>query len=320
MFAMRTVRGCLAVLLLCSGGTLANAAYLSSVVVANAYNYQPAPFNSYLELPLTGDSRSDNGVLTFEESYSFYGSSPVPMTYAVTGAAQSDYGVLRASFNTKLTNVFYSPVNPAYDGETQTGVPHAVGGQTNATFSDRLTVLGDPTLDSIRLIVSMDGVLSQGGTGAPYAAGYAALWQNYPGNYFSIIPGTYADTVANDAYFNIVLSDPFPVVGGEADVSLLLQAFTIWSIHGEEDYLTNGSFHSSRVNFFNTAKVIDVQGFDAAGNRIAVTSVVGESGTVYALAPGATVAPEPSSAALLGFGALLAGGVRRTRARRNRQG
>lgn len=232
------------------------------------------------------------------------------MGYSVTSAAQSNYGVLRASFNTSITSAFYNPANPAFDPATGAGVPTALGGQSNANFADKITVTGGPGLTQVRLVARMTGSLSQSGSAYPFSAGYAALWQNYPGGFSGIIPGARVDTAPGGTVDQLVTTDPFPLTAGQADVRLLLQAETNWLIRsGGTQYLADGSSVSSSIDFFNTARVVDVLGFDASGNSVMLTSAVGQSGTAYL-----TPVPEPGYALIFPVAgwALAAASRRRT--------
>jgi hypothetical protein len=283
----------------------ASAGVLTSTVVAGALDYNPPPYNSYSEHDLGSSTRHDNGALSFNSSYSFNGvngsGAASTMTYSVAGSAQSDYGVLRASFNTSLTNAFYNQANAAYNPATLTGVPNGFNGQSNAEFADTLNVTGGAGIASIRLVVGMSGTLSQSGSAYPFAAGYAALWQTYPQGYYSIIPGARSDTSPGGNYEQQIVTDPFVVTNGQANVDLLLQAYTSWQIFGYYgQYLADGSSVSSSINFSNTVRVVGVEAFDVSGNQVQLTSVIGTSGTTY-YGP-ATAAPEPGSVVLFAVG------------------
>jgi hypothetical protein len=285
---------------------------LAALVIATHARAQPSPavysiieatgVNGFVQVPLGSTGFVYNNTpLTFNPGYTFSGvngsGDAATMSYSVTSSAQSDYGVLRASFNTSLTNAFYNPANPALNPATGTGVPTGLGGQSNANFADRITVTGDPGLTEIRFVLRMTGTLSQSGSAYPLSAGYAALWQNYPAGFSSIIPGARVETAPGGTFDRLITTDPFPLAAGQADVRLLLQASTNWLVHsGGTQYLTDGSSVSSSIDFFNTARVVDVQGFDAAGNLVPLTSAVGESGTDYF-----TPVPEPLCGLLLPF-------------------
>lgn len=228
------------------------------------------------------------------------------MTYAVDATARSDYGSLHVSYETAVTNAFFSFSNAPYDPSTGTGAPTWLSGQSNASFKDDLFVTGGTGLSQIRLLVDMDGSLGQSGGSYPYAAGYAALWQNYPAGYSSTIRGSSIRTDAGGTYDQTILTDPFPLIDGTARVELLLQAYSSWGLQ----YLSQGENVTSTIDFSHTARVVGVQGFDNEGNSVTISSVIGQSGTSYPLSS----VPLPAAIWLLGSGLLSLIGVARRKA------
>lgn len=293
--------GWVALLWLAFPQTQAQGAFLSSQVVTEATNYDPFPFPSLIA-NLDTQTRADNGRLSFDQAYVFSGESlpgvPDDMTYSVSASAQSDYGLLRSSFNTSIDNIVFHLGNPDYDPMMGTGIPDAVGGRAVAAFQERITVTGAPELFGIRLVLRMTGELSQEGGGYPFAAGFASLNQstNFGGGAIA-----FTTTSSPGAFDELVVSNPIFLIDGQAELNFSLETSAFWQVVSSQQVLANSLSVSSTVDFFNTVRVTEIQGFDLAGNEVAITSAIGESGTVYV----ANVVPEPASATLLFVGTVV---------------
>jgi len=278
-------------------GTPAESAMLRSSVINQALNNSPpSPFNSAPFLDFL--TRTDNSILSLNESYTFSGQSapaiPATMAYSVNSSVQSDYGILRTVQNTSINNVFFDPDNPDFESTTGLGVPDGFRTQSFSSFEDELTVIGDPELAEIRLVVRMTGELSQNSPEGTLqgGGGSISLFQG-----FSAILGSGVSTSPGGTIDQLVTTDPFPVVSGQAHIRLSLFAFVNWQIVDQftfEQLIADGSSVSTSIDFSNTASVVDVEGFDDVGNPVSITSVTGQSGTVYRTTS-ANPVPEPSS-------------------------
>ncbi len=225
------------------------------------------------------------------------------MTYAVDATAQSDYGSLRASYSTTVTNTFFNSANAPYDPNTGTGVPTVLSGQSNASFKDSIVVTGGTGLSEIRLLIGMEGFLEQSSSSYPFDVGYAALWQQRPTGGTSIIQGSRVNTNPGGAYNQAVLTNSYFLSNGVADVDLVLQVLNSWLLQ----YIAQGENVMSTIDFSNTAQIIGIEGFDSFGNSVQITSAIGDSGTNYLL----SAVPVPAAIWLFGTGLLGLIGISR---------
>jgi hypothetical protein len=274
----------------------------SSVIAVTAQNGQ-SQFNLQPNT-VVGNS----GVAAVDASYTFNGlmnnGTPGTMTYAVSATAQAIDGGLHASYSTTVTNVFYNALNSPYSPVTGVGVPTALSGQANAHIIDLVSIAGDPGLTRIKLRVEMDGSLQQSSDSYPYQTGYVALWQPLAGSAgTSMIPGSRINTLPGGTYDNTILTNYFNVVSGSANIDLLLQIYNSWLLQ----YIAQGEKVSSTIAFFNTARIVGVEGFDSTGNSVMISSAIGASGTNYL---NTSPVPLPAGAWLLisgigGLGAMV---------------
>ncbi len=272
----------------------ANAALVKSVVTVTGQNsssqfdFQPAAYVFDTSLNAVNTSFDITGLMN--------NGAQGTMTYAVDATAQSDYGSLHATYNTTITNAFYNSANEPYDLSTGSGLPTWLSGQSNASFEDEIVVTGGAGLSEIRLLINMEGSLEQSSSSYPYNVGYAALWQESPGGYSSIISGSRVNTNPGGAYAQTILSNPFLLTEGSTSINLLLQAYNSWGL----EYLNQGENVTSSIDFSNTAKIIGIEGFDSAGNSVVITSATGQSGTNYLL----SAVPVPAAVWLFGSGLI----------------
>lgn len=265
---------------------------------SSQFNFQPIE-NAY-----------DTSLVSVNTAYDISGTmndgTQGTMSYTVNATAQSGYGSLHASYSTAINNVFYNAANAPYDTGTGTGVPTGLGGQSNASFQDNIHITGNAGLSTIRLVINMEGSLDQSSLSYPYDVGYAALWQTLPGGGTSTISGSRVNTQPGGSYNQTVLTNPYTVSNGVANVDLLLQVYNDWLLQ----YIHQGENVNAKVDFSNTANIIGIEGFDSAGNSVQITSAIGDSGTNYSV----SAVPIPAAAWLFGSGLIgVAGASRRKR-------
>lgn len=286
----------------------AEGAFLRTLVDANAANFN-SDFNSFSQFSLERETRfNDTNVVSLINSYSFSGQSEpgvdATMVHSVSAAAQSNFGLLRSRFEMSITNAFFDPSNPDYQLSTGMGVPDSLGGGANARFSDELTVVGNPGLTQIRLLLRMTGELSQNAPGYPFSAGLAQVFQQIDPGVFRGI--SRVNSIPGGSIDQLILTDPFELNSdtGKFDIGVLLGTQARFTIASRDQVLADGSDVSASVDFFNTLEIAEFQGFDIDGNSVPITSVTGDSGTIY-VAPAVNPIPEPSSSLLF----VIAGGV-----------
>lgn len=279
----------------------ANAALVNSIITVTGTN---SSSQFHFQPPVSVSDNSLNSVSTsFDITGIMNNGTQGTMNYAVDATAQSNYGSLHGSYNTTVTNAFYNSANSPYDPSTGSGVPTSLSGQANASFEDSIAVTGGTGLSEIRLIIGMDGYLEQSSSSYPFDVGYAALWQKRPTRGTIIIPGSRVTTTPGGVFNQTVLTNPFILSNGSADVDLLLQVYGSWLL----EYLNQGENVTSTIDFSNTAKVIGVEGYDSAGNSVQITSAIGQSGTDYLM----SAVPLPAAIWFFGSGLLGLIGITR---------
>ena len=220
-------------------------------------------------------------------------------------------------------------------GVAASGIHIGASGSTTAVFSagasffqDTLTASSPLVAPSapgfVRYVFSVDGALSaplgqrgtasvqlniQQGSGPVLGLGRLAVQAGDPGT-FSAIDGNPGDwslgvgSVSGAGVFGSTLHVPF-----FGDVDLPITWGSPWELKAG---LLAQTAHTSNASFLSTAKLVDVQLFDAAHQRITDFTLGSASGTAY-LAP----VPEPATWALCLLG-LVAVSMRRGQANSNR--
>lgn len=269
---------------------------LNSIVEITASDYEEGVFEQADVEPYV--QRTDNGVLALDQTFNFAGmngsGSQQTMAYHVVSNVQSDYGVMRASFNTTLSNVIHNAANPKWDKGTGSGVPDSVGGQSNSEFIDSVAVTGGSGLSQVRVGLHLDGSLSQTGS-YPFGAGVADIFQGSNGSYSTISGSTVSSEPGGSESID-VLSRPIPVVNGKVDLDFILQVYSEWEIATDVQYIPDGSTVSDVLDFFNTAQITGIEGLDSSDNVVPLTSATGDSGMQYPVN-----LPEPMGVALVGL-------------------
>ena len=269
----------------------------------------------YLDFP----SQSNSALLSFNKTYQFPGLSgsgaSETMTYSATAADQSNYGALSSQFSATLANTIYNPSNPSFINSQPGGVPDLFVSQANAEFQDKVTVQGGPGLTSIEFVLEMKGNVSsndqtQGGTSGAIAQVFPDGTSQIPYAFSEGIYGTGSTTGSVDSQ---VTSLAYALDGsGRTSIGFILQTISeqFLSDAFHTGIVPDGSTLTGSSNF--TMNVVGVIGLNATGGQVALSSVVGDSGTVYL---GSQAVPEPSSLILLSLGGLAVGAARLVRRR-----
>ncbi len=251
--------------------------------------------------------------------------------FSHNATATANYGALsvRASVNVHNPQVRGDrPLYADWDGSAypvQTGgVPDGYGAEAYARMVDTVQ-LGNASASSVRFRLQLDGTL--GGMMPalrsifmPSASlqldqrdhGLGGRWSNV---YYASTQPTFdsaSDTwnMPTALVDTSVWSNPFVVKDGKVVFEFSLDARA--AVSDLSGFGTSGGSFSADADFFHTLRVVDVQGFDAAGTVVALGQVVGESGAVYAMAP----VPEPGTWAMLLAGGLLLSAHQRRAAKR----
>ncbi len=228
-------------------------------------------------------------VVSLDETFEFNGldgsGADATMSFNVQGQAQSDFGVLRGSLNTSINNAFFNPANDAFDPDTFTGTPTALGAQTNARYLDEIDVQGDSPIDHIRLELRITGDVSESPGAYPFSSGYINLRQTFAPspNANVTVPGSRVELFTNGPVDLTLTSDPFPLVGETYKVELILQLVSDWIIAGSSgsQLLPDGSNVSNAADLFSTIQITDVLAFSDSGAPVNITSAMGASGADY---------------------------------------
>lgn len=273
--------------------------------------------------------------LTLSNSQAFYATDSqgaVQVTnFSYTGSSLAEFGALHVSAAVTVDNPQLRGERPNYlewNGNRYTvqpgGVPDGYGLRSWASVSDTLQT-GRSDVASLQIQLLIDGTLS-GQTPAqrtpfmPYAGVQVdqrdnGAWSNvfYQASQPSYDLSSDTWAMGNTTVDATFWSNSFTVTGGLAHVSLELWAYAeISDLAGFG--MTGGSF-SAETDFSHTVRIVGVRAFDAQGIQVAVGSLTGESGFVYA---GVSPVPEPATWALMlgGLGALIAFARRRSDGRR----
>jgi hypothetical protein len=257
---------------------------LSTIIEADAGNYYaPGHSISTKILASGGNSLSNTYAFTGLDGNGTTGT----MSYVVNAKAVASYGSIGASFTATLSNTIYNANNVQWVTNSS-GVPDYFDGQADASFSDTLMVQGGSGLSSIKLLVHLNGTLSAVPY-YPYGYGYVALWYQLPGGGTTIFRQISANAQSATPVDEMVMTPAFAVSAqGTAKVYVLLQAYAAWELFGQT--IPDHQVVPESVNFADTLGVVQVQGFDASGQPVALTSAMGSSGTSYAVpAPSLTI-------------------------------
>jgi hypothetical protein len=249
---------------------------LSVITEANAGNQNTGGSISTQTLELSGGDLSN----TFNFTGLDGSGVTSTMSYIVNAQAISSYGSLGAGFSSTVSNTIYNANNVKWITNSS-GVPDFFNGQADASFTDTLTVQGGSGLASIKLLLHLHGTLSAIPSGG---FGYIALWYQLPSGGDTIFLQIAANTQSSRPIDETVATPAFTVnAQGKATVYVLLQAYGEWDLYEKEipDHLTV----SESVDFFDTLGVMEVQGFNASSQPVALTSVIGSSGTQYTVTP-----------------------------------
>ena len=202
--------------------------------------------------------------------------------------------VFRSDLSVEITNGFLNSAAPFVNPDSTTnptGVPNSFQVSAGGVIKETLTVAGDPSLASIVLELDVEGewaeqpddldiVGSTSSNSITQGSGAAAR---------SIYVRTSSGTVTtiNDR----VVSDPVPVVGGQAEVVFgLAQAATVRLAQ-----ITGAIPASVSVtgSFSDTIRVSIVRGIDSSGNPVALRSVATSNGAAIPVANSEPVEAEP---------------------------
>jgi hypothetical protein len=250
---------------------------LDVVTIAYGGNYY-APGNSVSTTPLetSGGSLSNTFNFTGLDRSGAAGT----MSFVVNANAIATYGSLGASFSSTLSNAIYNADNIEWVTNSE-GVPNFFDGQSDASFADTVTVEGGPGLSSIKLMLQLNGTMSELPNGG---SGYVALWYQLSGGGETTFLNIHANAGSATTIHETVTTPAFTVSAqGTANVYLLLQTYGEWDLY--DNQIADHQTLSESVDFIDTVGITQIQGFNASGQTVALTSAVGSSGTTYAVTP-----------------------------------
>lgn len=251
-------------------------------------------------------------------------------TFSYTATSSSEFGALHVSASVAVSNPQERgdrPVYAIYDGNGYAvqpgGVPDGYNVRAYASVFDTVQV-GRGDVTQVQFQLALDGSLN-GLTEAqrtifmPSASVQLdqrdnGVWSNvfFQGSQPSYDSASDTWAMGSTALNTTFWSNSFTVTAGQAMVQ-----FELWAnaeVSALSGYgLTGGSF-AALADFSNTVRVVGVRGFNAMGEEVALGQVIGESGTVYALAP----VPEPASWAMMLAGAAGMFGLTRRRSNARR--
>jgi len=268
---------------------------LSTVIQADGGNYYAPGHSISTKILATGGSSLSN-------TYAFTGldrnGATGTMSYIVNAKAVASYGSIGASFSATLSNTIYNANNVQWVTNSS-GVPDYFDGQADASFTDTLTVQGGSGLSSIKLLLHLKGTLSAVPY-YPYGYGYVALWYQLSGGGTTTFLQIQANAQSATSVDQMVTTPAFSVgAQGTAKVYVLLQAVAAWELFGQN--IPDHQIVPESVNFADTLGVVQVQGFDASNNPVALTSAMGSSGTSYAVTPPSLIIQSSGQAVILSW-------------------
>jgi hypothetical protein len=234
-------------------------------------------------------------------------------------------GGLKAEASISGSNFFWNSANAPYvnadASENAGGTPNFYSASSYSWVRDTLSVSGGPDLASVQFVFHLDGTLvgtagEETNAWMSFSAGPTASSSSQ--SLFS------TGTQLNGSHPLIsldqdVTSGMFNLVNGEVFLDLRLSTWAdfgdLWgnSLSQPVGVVPDGSASSS---FFNTVKIAQVLGFNAAGEQVSLYSVKGSDGSILPAASlPVSAVPEPATWAMMIMGFGLAGaGLRRSRA------
>lgn len=213
---------------------------------------------------------------------------PVSTTVTYSGQARSSSTGLQSIVSGQQFSEIFTPVltDDLKSGQAQYSV------DARATFSDTLSVTGASGLSSIQFDVNIHGTRSN----APFGS-----FIQVDGS--GVIFGSNDSTWDGVNDFNLVLqSGVLDINNGSVDVNLSLLTSLDFFLGGEgieNDFL--GIYRE--VDFFNTVTINQFKGFNASGELIDLSSVIGSDGLAFDTLRVATV-PVPAAVWLFGTGLI----------------
>lgn len=247
-------------------------------------------------------------------------------SYSTRAGAASDYLRLSARAHVSVDNpMTLGTANAPYaDPEGNLipgGVPVGYASQAMASVYDavRVTSIGGADVASLRFELAYDGTLSGRDNAnwynniqeaslqiSQYTSSFQTLaYHGYNGSFDRATSQWSYDTqlIEGSAW-----SVATPVVNGQASFYFFLTARANVAFYNY--YIDGGSYEVSS-DFSSTLHIVRAHAYDAAGNEVMLQSVLGASGTHYAIA----AVPEPSTW-LLCIGGLLVGAMKLRAGRR----
>ncbi|TDP74332.1 hypothetical protein [Roseateles toxinivorans] len=192
------------------------------------------------------------------------------------------------------------------------GVPMGYASRASASLGDIVTLgtSAGTAAASLRFELGIDGTLGVDFHGDQYSSVEGSLWQvnqydsanwgatlAWDSQQSSFDPSTWLFTHGTKTIDRAVWSKPIPVVNGKADFSFELMAHA--EVNFAQSYINGGSYEAW-ADLGSTLRLVRAHAFDAMGNEIGLDSLVGNSGTHYAVSS----VPEPGSWQLLLLGVL----------------
>lgn len=252
------------------------------------------------------------------------GDGPPMARIEAVGRAQASFETgLKAGVSLSARDFDYG-VNPPYlqpDGNIlENGLSEQYRMQAGARLRDILHVSGAPDLDQIKITFHLDGTLSTPENSGDHASAllglYASATESSDLHYIYSNAATPAQPTMNlDQY----VTDMFRVIDGNVTIDLTLYTEVTYGLLGAYDSGFGGALPDGVAlsDFFNTLTIDSIAGFNAAGEQVALSSVVASNGLALPTASSPSGAlPEPATWATMIAGLGLVGTTLRVRPRR----
>jgi hypothetical protein len=298
------VAGCIAGL---AGSQTSLAAVLDAfadVEFGNVVNTTFGPSNVGAIVLQAHSTTSAAAPVSYTNTFTGLNATGNSQSLAFTGSAQAQagFGQLKVASSVSLSTPFYNPANPTYIADdfgtiNASGIPTSFTTTAKAGFQDVLSLSATGSVSTLRITFELTGTISK--NTADSITG-SQIVVSRDSSYGSAAHPTYYSAY-NNGTFDVPITIDLAVIDASAvSVSLYLSALSmILTDRGAFDESQN--YHVD-VDFSHTLDLIDLAAFDAGGSELALTDVVGRSGTTYLAATTPAPVPEPASLVLVASG------------------